>query len=158
LFVVAAWEKPAGSRGDGWIVPREQVTATVDRAMRDYDVQVLACDPPGWHREIDEWSERYATVVTLMYPPNRRTLMSDACSKFYTAVVNQTLTHDGDPTLARHLANAMVKETPDGAYITKEHRASPRKIDAAVAAVVAYDRATSYVPKRKAVLVTSNPW
>jgi hypothetical protein len=78
VFVVAVWEKPQGSRGDGWVVPREEVTATVDRAMRDYDVQVLACDPPGWHREIDEWSERYAKAITVMYPTNRRTLMSDA--------------------------------------------------------------------------------
>ena len=44
---------------------------------------------------------------------------------------------------ARHLANAVVKETPDGAYITKDGRNSPRKIDLAVAAVVAYDRAVS---------------
>jgi phage terminase large subunit-like protein len=43
--------------------------------------------------------------------------------------------------LARHLANAVIKETTDGAYITKDGRNSPRKIDLAVAAVVAYERA-----------------
>ncbi len=68
--------------------------------------------------------------------------MTEACSKAYTAIVNKELTHDGNPVLARHLGNAVVKETPEGAYITKDGRSSPRKIDAAVAFVAAFDRAT----------------
>lgn len=43
--------------------------------------------------------------------------------------------------LAAHMANAMVKETPDGAYITKGDRHSARKIDLAIAAVLAFGRA-----------------
>lgn len=77
------------------------------------------------------------------YRTNQRAKMSEACSKLYTTVVQQQITHDGDPRLARHLANAVVKETPDGAYITKDGRSSPRKIDLAVAAVIAYARASS---------------
>ncbi|HEU6443467.1 MAG TPA: hypothetical protein VFL61_00260 [Gaiellaceae bacterium] len=34
-----------------------------------------------------------------------------------------------------------MKDTPHGVIITKDHPDSPRKIDAAVAAVVAYERA-----------------
>lgn len=49
------------------------------------------------------------------------------------------LTHDGDPTLARHVANCVVRESSSGAVITKPDPS--RKIDAATAAVVAYDRA-----------------
>jgi phage terminase large subunit-like protein len=64
-----------------------------------------------------------------------------AWSRFYAAVMNGDVSHDGDPRLARHLANAVIKETADGAYITKDGRNSPRKIDLAVAAVVAYERA-----------------
>jgi len=63
------------------------------------------------------------------------------CSRFYTAVVNQALSHDGSPALARHLANATVRETPEGAIIVKDRRNSPRKIDLAIAAVLAYDHA-----------------
>jgi len=68
--------------------------------------------------------------------------MPDACSRFYTAVVNKLVSHDGDPRLSRHLENSVVKETTDGAYITKDGRNSPRKIDLAVAAVIANERAT----------------
>jgi phage terminase large subunit-like protein len=37
-----------------------------------------------------------------------------------------------------------LKETAQGAYITKEDRSSPRKIDAAIAAVIAWNRAKYY--------------
>jgi phage terminase large subunit-like protein len=66
---------------------------------------------------------------------------SPACSRFFSAVVAGRIAHDGDPRLARHLANAVLKETADGGYISKDGPNSPRKIDAAVAAVIAHDRA-----------------
>jgi phage terminase large subunit-like protein len=50
--------------------------------------------------------------------------------------------HDGDPLLERHLNNAVIKVDRLGPRIVKEHRGSPRKIDAAVAAIIAFDRAT----------------
>lgn len=140
LFVVAAWERP-DTRGE-WRVPRDDVERVVDLAMKRWRVAELACDPPGWHREVEEWHERYGSPPVVAYETNKRTMMVAACSRFYTAVVNKQLSHDGDPRLAAHLSHAVVKEVPGaGAYITKEDRSSPRKIDLAVAAVVAYDRA-----------------
>lgn len=139
VFVVDAWERPEGARD--WLVPREQVKAIVAECMRRWQVMEMACDPPGWHAEIDAWAEEYGTPPIVEYKTNARVQMSEACSRFYTAVVNQELSHDGDPRLARHIANAVIKETADGAYITKDGRNSPRKIDLAVAAVIAFDRA-----------------
>jgi phage terminase large subunit-like protein len=57
-------------------------------------------------------------------------------------VVENKLKHDGNPVLARHLSNAAVKIDNLGPRIVKENRNSNRKIDAAVAAVIAFDRAT----------------
>jgi phage terminase large subunit-like protein len=141
VFVIAAWERPENAPQD-WIIPREEVKARVKQAMERYRVVELAPDPPGWDAEIDEWEDTYGEVVQ-RFETNKRNQMSSACDRFYTAVVFAQLTHDGDPRLARHLRNATVKETPAGAYITKDAKASPRKIDIAVAAVVAYDRATA---------------
>jgi phage terminase large subunit-like protein len=68
--------------------------------------------------------------------------MVPATAKFYDAVVNGNVSHDHDPLLARHIANCAVKVDRLGPRIVKEHRGSPRKIDAAVCAVMAFDRAT----------------
>jgi phage terminase large subunit-like protein len=68
--------------------------------------------------------------------------MTPATSRFYEAVVNGALTHSGDPRLARHLANAVLKGDPRGARLAKEHKHSKRRIDAAVAAVMALHRAS----------------
>jgi phage terminase large subunit-like protein len=68
--------------------------------------------------------------------------MIPACAKFYDAVVSNKLTQDGDALLARHISNAVVKTDRLGPRIVKEHRGSPRKIDAAVSSIIAFDRAT----------------
>ena len=70
-----------------------------------------------------------------------RKRMAAAVSSFYQAATSDGLTHDGHPGLSRHIDNAVLKETAQGAYIVKEDKASPRKIDAAIAAVIAFNRA-----------------
>ena len=67
--------------------------------------------------------------------------MGPACDRLFAAVAEGTLSHDGDPRLARHVANARTRDTRYGRVITKMTKDSPRKIDLAVAAVVAYERA-----------------
>jgi hypothetical protein len=42
---------------------------------------------------------------------------------------------------ARHVADAVLKDDSRGARLAKEHNDSKRRIDAAVAAVMAHDRA-----------------
>jgi phage terminase large subunit-like protein len=147
VFVLGVWERPGGSRE--WIVPRDEVSTCVKRAFERYQVVEMLCDPPGWHRELDEWGQAYGSPPLISYPTNQRKMMSEACSRLYTAIVTKAVTHDGNPRLAAHMANAVTKETPDGAYITKESRSSRRKIDLAVAAVIAFGRAST---------LQSEPW
>jgi phage terminase large subunit-like protein len=150
LFVAGVWEKPEGVCE--WTVPREEVKARVEEAMGRWRVLELACDPPGWHTEIDAWADRYPDTVTVEFATNRRAFMAAACSRFYTAATTGGLTHDGDTRLARHLANARLKETADGAYITKDGRNSPRKIDLIVAAVIAFERAQFHAGQNEVIL------
>jgi phage terminase large subunit-like protein len=140
LWKIGVWERPADA-AEGWTVPRQGVLDVIHAAFDRWQVVEFAPDPFGWHREIDELADAYGSVVE-PFPTNRRNLMGPACSKFYAAVVRGELSHDHDPTLARHLENAVTKPYADGVYITKESKSSPRKIDAAVAAVIAVDRAT----------------
>lgn len=144
LFVLGVWERPQHARD--WVVPRHEVDMRVREVLELYDVVELACDPPGWHREIEEWAEDFGSPPVLLMESNKRGVMGEMCSRAYTAIVNKKLTHDGNERLAAHVTNARVKETADGAYITKEDRHSPRKIDLAVAAVLAHGRATLVTP------------
>lgn len=137
LFKIAVWERDAGAASD-WVVPRDQVDVAVSNAFRRWKVRAMQMDKNRWAGEAQRWAEQYGDDVVLDVPQHRSRMVR-ASATFYTAVVQGLLTHDGDADLARHVSNAITKETPDGAYITKEGRHSPLKIDLAVAAVLAYD-------------------
>jgi len=138
LFVVEVWER--ADKPAGWTVPRETVDAKVDEAMRAWDVVEFAADPPKWESEMERWEERYGDVV-VRFDTFSRSRMAPACNRLYAAVTEKALTHDGSEVLGRHLGNAVTKQTPQGTVIVKDSKSSPRKIDAAVAAVIAHDRA-----------------
>jgi phage terminase large subunit-like protein len=62
-----------------------------------------------------------------------------ALEQFYNAVIDGDLTHSGEDALTRHVLNAHRRPSRSGLQIAKEHPDSARKIDAAVAAVLAYE-------------------
>lgn len=135
VFKIGLWERPS-SAGPEWVVPRGQVDAKVQEMFKRWNVVQFSCDRARWYDQTERWWEQFGDVVVDAGPDRRR--MVDACALFYAAAKQHRLTHDGTPELTRHFANAIVKETSDGAYITKDGRHSPRKIDLAVAAVLAY--------------------
>jgi phage terminase large subunit-like protein len=139
LQVLGLWEHPGG--GVKWTVDHEDVERVVHEAFRRYEVVEMSADPPYWAQQLDRWAEQYGEDRVLAFQTFVRKRMAQAVSEFYQAASTNTITHDGDPGLSRHVANATLKETAQGAYITKESKASPLKIDAAIAAVVAYARA-----------------
>lgn len=138
LWVEGLWENPGDPR---WRVPRDTVAHAVDIAFTKYDVAELACDPWGWRSEIEAWAQRHGERRVLEWNTAHAQRMAPATDRLYQAVSTRTLTHDGDERLAAHMAHCVAKRTPMGDLISKDKRGSPRKIDAAVAAIVAYDRA-----------------
>jgi len=58
--------------------------------------------------------------------------------KFRGAVIDGEMTHDGSTTLTRHVLAARMVASRSGVQIAKDHPTSERKIDAAVAAVLAW--------------------
>jgi phage terminase large subunit-like protein len=135
---IKIWERPLGAPPD-WKIPRSEVNDTVALAMEHFEVLELACDPPGWHAEIDVWQELYGDVV-IDFDTASRQRMAPACDRFRSGVFEGGLTHNGDPVLARHVGHCIAHETPHGVIATK-NRDLPHKIDAAIAAIIAYDRA-----------------
>jgi phage terminase large subunit-like protein len=86
------------------------------------------------------WEARGWPVVEWPNSPQRTI---PAWKAFYGATLERRLTHDGDPGLARHVGNAVLKIDHRGAYPTKEHGSSGRKIDRLMAAMFAYDQAVA---------------
>lgn len=134
LFSVAAWERPPDDAH--WRVDSGEVELAMEKAIAAYDVQALVCDPAQWRAQLATWDERGWPVVEW---PNVLARTVPAWKEFYTAVMERRLTHDGDPALARHVANAVLKVDQRGARPTKEFTGSGRKIDRLIAAMMAFD-------------------
>lgn len=139
LFLIQAWEKPPGA-DDSWRVEIQEAEDTIANFCATYNVREVACDPYRWQRSMEVLADKGIPIVE--YPTTSARRMVSACAKFYDAVTEQRMTTDGDPLVTRHLYNAVTKSDNLGVRIVKENRASSRRIDAAVAAVAAYDRAS----------------
>jgi phage terminase large subunit-like protein len=140
IFLVRAWEKQPHDPID-WRVDSQEVEYEIFDFCSRYKVIEVACDPYRWQRSMQALEDRGLPIVE--YASTSPARMVPACAKFYDSVSQATLTHARDPLLARHLSNCVIKNDRLGPRIVKEHKTSIRKIDAAVAAVIAFDRATS---------------
>jgi phage terminase large subunit-like protein len=134
IDLVELWEA-AGKQ-----VPIVDVEAVIRAACRGWRVLEIAADPFRWARSLQLLDGEGLPVLEYPQSPGR---MTPATARFYEAVVNGQLTHSGDSRLARHVGNAVLREDARGARLAKERRDSPRRIDAAVAAVMAHDRAAA---------------
>ena len=139
VFLVKAWEKQPTDSED-WRVDSLEVEDEIIQFCAGHNVREIACDPFRWQRTMQVLEA--AGLPIIEWPSTSASRMVPACAKFYDAVVEKKLTHDGNPLLTRHLSNAVVKTDRLGPRIVKEHRGSPRKIDAAVASIIGFDRAT----------------
>lgn len=141
LFVVGAWEKDPKLHNDDWRVDIGEVEQTIIGFCQKYpNVREIACDPFRWERTMEILESDYGLPI-VKWPSTSARRMVPACAKFYDAAVEGKIEHDRNPLLARHISNAIVKVDNLGPRIVKENRQSPRKIDAAVASVIALDRA-----------------
>lgn len=174
LQLLGCWEKPEGPEGEGWQVDRESVDSAVARAFDRYDVCGFYADPPHWQDYVDRWTAdfgeglqvRATQARPLEWWTNRPVAMEQAINRFREAADDKGLSHaetletDGSAalrlgaTLTRHIVNARRK--PMGRNhlgIGKEHKKSPKKIDAAMSAILAYearaDAVAAGITKRK---------
>lgn len=142
IFLIRAWEKDPNIHGDDWRVDIQEVEQTIrEFVAANPKCREIACDPFRWQRSMEILAEEGLPIVE--WPSTSARRMIPACAKFFDSVVEKRVTHDGNPMLARHLGNAVVKSDAQGVRIVKESRASARRIDAAVAAVIGFDRAVS---------------
>jgi phage terminase large subunit-like protein len=142
LNLIRAWEKDPALHDDLWRVNIAEVEqAIIDYCQTHRNVKEIACDPYRWQRSMEVLQDKGFPIVE--YPSTSTRRMVPACSKFYDLVSEKRLIHDGDPLLARHMSNAVTKIDNLGVRIVKDNKLSQRRIDAAIASVIAVDRALS---------------
>jgi phage terminase large subunit-like protein len=135
ISVAGLWDRPITAHDD-WKVPIVEVEATIEHLCQEYAVAEIACDPFRWSRTMDVLSDKGLPIVE--YPQSAARMIA-ATQRFQAAAYARNIQHVGDPALARHIRNATLKTDVRGARLTKE--TGGRKIDAAVTAIMAYDRA-----------------
>jgi phage terminase large subunit-like protein len=135
LQPLAVWEAPEHGRGD-WHVHSGQVDAAIARTFDEYDVVRGYFDPPLWQSEIETWTREYGAPAVTSWATNS-SRMIHATERFRTDLVGEGITHTGDAVLSAHVMNARTREVRGGYWLTKDRDTS--KIDAAVAAVLAYE-------------------
>jgi hypothetical protein len=148
IFTLGVWEQPPGPEGKDWRVPVLEVLAAVADAFERYDVVGMYADPAKWEGHVASWEAAYGPQLkvkaTRDHPVEwymtggRAVLIVRALEKFNSAIVDHELTHDGSGPLTRHILNARRRPGRSGMQMMKAHPDSPDKIDAAVAAMLAW--------------------
>ena len=144
-FTIGLWQAP----GPGpWRPPRAGVKLALRAAFRRYQVVRFYGDPPGWQTELDELRAEFGEKVVIDWWTNRETPMAKALENLHTAITAGLSTHDGDPVVATHYANARrdvrraasdVEGVKERVLVKKEHPMSPNKIDAVISDALAYE-------------------
>lgn len=159
LFNIRLWEEPAGPPGQTWRVPALEVDTAVAGAFRDFNIVGFFADPNKWESYIAQWEATYGHRLKVKssaghpiewWPTDSR--MIPAVQQLHTAIIEGEMTYDGSPELTRHFLNARRRPTRGGMIIDKAYPDSPRKIDAAVASMIAWQarlEAVARLPKER---------
>jgi hypothetical protein len=150
-FNLGIWQPPPGAVD--WTVPRSEVHQAVAEAFARYKVGRMLCDPPRWYSEIEDWADKYGLdsegkPIVLALDTNQSRRFAPAVDRWLTALREGTHTHDGDELTGEQVKSAHLQKVRDAAddsdgrtmyvLVKGEER---RRIDAAVADVLAYEAA-----------------
>lgn len=160
LFTVGVWEAPDDTATwPDWQPPLVEVETAVADAFRRWNVAAFYADPAkDWRSTVNTWEATYGARTTVKVSKDhpfewwmsggRTGLIQRAVEQFDGSIRNAALaignvetpelTHDGSYALTRHVLNARRRTRGGKLTVAKEHDYSSRKIDACVAAILAW--------------------
>lgn len=157
VFEVRVWEAGPDKRSwKDWSPPIAEIEAELTKAFERWSVAALYCDPAkDWRSHVNAWEAKFSSklmrspkgttlAVTRDHPfewwmtGGRSGLIQRAIEQLEGAVRNGDMTHDGAADLTRHVLNARRRLQSGKLTLQKENDYSEKKIDAAVAAVLAW--------------------
>jgi hypothetical protein len=144
IFTVGSWEPDPRDPDD--LIPVNEVDATVARAFDKWSIMAFFADVKEWEGFTKvTWPTEYGDKLLIDSVPGGRDPQpiawdmrshgfefTVACELTADEILERSFTHDGDPVLARHVANARRRAGRYGISIGKESKDSPKKIDLAV--------------------------
>ncbi len=139
LEILGLWEKPMDVAGQAWRTPVAEVRDAMIAAFERFTVVELAADPWRWESQLQDLADLGYPIIE--WPTNSVARMTKASQAMYDAIIDERISHDGNPSLIRHFQNAILREDSRGARITKDRRGSTKKIDACIASIIAHHRA-----------------
>lgn len=157
MFEVGVWEAPdAKDRWPGWAPPIAEIESAIGMCFEKYRIAAFYADPAkDWRSHVNAWEAKFAgklvktldgkqVTSTRDHPfewwmtGGRSGLIQRAIEQLEGAIRNGDMTHDGSFALTRHVLNARRRLRSGKLTLGKEDDYSTKKIDAAVAAVLAY--------------------
>lgn len=149
LFRVGVWEASEDrSTWPEWSPPLPEIEAAVQDCFTRYRVVAFYADPAHFASYVNAWEAKFGGRVPVKVKRDhpfewwmtggRSVSIEKAIELMEGAVRNGDLTHDGSYDLTRHVLNARRRLSHGRLALAKDSASSPRKIDAAVAAVLAW--------------------
>lgn len=145
---IRIWEQPDGQEGEDWRVPTDEVDRVLLETFTTYKVVGFYADPAKWEGYVAQWEARYGASLKAKASRSNpiewwmvggsRGKVTASLNVFLGAVLDGELIHSGDSRLTAHILNTRKRTNSTGYGIFKSHPDSPNKIDAAIAAVLAY--------------------
>lgn len=150
--VLRVWNPEDFATGE---VPKDQVDAVVRWCFSHFKVVGFRADVKEFESYIATWTSEFGKKLKVKASPGNpiafdmrgqtKTFAFD-CERFLDAVAESELCHNGDKVLSVHVLNAHRHPTKfDAISIRKASKDSSRKIDAAVAAVLAFGIRQEYL-------------
>ena len=152
MWLAGYWQAPEGD--PEWMVNPDEVEQTLEQLFDRYKVQRMYGDPYYWTTEMRGWAGRWGDQKVLEYATTQYKRIGLACKSLADAINDSQVKHDGGSILTSHIGNAVRQELNlrgDDEVplwtISKERRGGPLKIDAAMAAVLAWEAANHAIAK-----------
>lgn len=150
VFKIGIWEATDDKRTwDTWEPPIPEIEAALADTFKRYRVAAFYADPgKDWRSHINAWEAKFSRRVpvkaTRGHPfewwmtGGRATIVEGAIEEAETSILLGDLVHDESYDLTRHVLNAKRRMSHRRLGLGKDSASSPRKIDAAVAMVLAW--------------------
>lgn len=139
------WEKPEFA-GDDYEHPLNEVDGALEDAFDQFDVWRVYIDPQWIDHLVERWQGRWGKDRVVAWYTNRPKQIAFSVRSFEDGVASGDWSHSGDETFVNHLRNArrrLVAVFDDQHRqmhtLSKDRPDSPRKIDAAMAAVLSWE-------------------